>query len=57
MDTPYQENNTQLYVRHQNKIASDDNTKTDTNLLLLYRVKYVALCSYITTFQAKVIFE
>jgi len=45
VDTPYQGNITQLYVHHQNKIVSDDNTQTGINLLLLYRVKYVALCS------------
>jgi len=57
VDTPYQEDITQLYVHHQNKTVSVDNTQTDNNLLLLYRVKYVALCSYVTTCQAKISFE
>jgi len=51
VDTPYQVNIT------QNKIVSDDNTETDNNLLLLYRVRYVALCSYVTTCQSKISFE
>ena len=53
-DIPYQENLTQICVHQQKKIVSVCTTETDINVLLLHRVKYVALCSYVKTWQAKI---